>query len=113
MPMSETERNRILNLTNAIAPPEVHDQLRIVVEFSDDEASVVEERPRWGAAAGDEWSRLRVARLVRRPSDDTWTLYSFDSQERQQNFSKQFGIGPRFRDVLRALSDDRTGIFWG
>lgn len=108
MTMTLIERRRILNLTDAVAPRDALHERRLVVNFSDDAALILDERP---TETGETWSSRRVARIARDGSN--WKVFSFGSDGQAIEYSDARAIGGTFAEALEGLSDDETHVFWG
>jgi hypothetical protein len=93
-------------------PPEARSDMRLEHSVRGNAITIVERRPPWNELGGSEWTSMKVAQLRYDERDRTWTLYSADRNERwwRDEFSRP---SADIEDVLRALDEDPSGIFWG
>lgn len=74
--------------------------------------TILERRPPWNPDYGSEWSRTKVAQLRHDERSRRWRLYSAGSDERRHPY--EFAApAPDVAPLLKAIEEDRTGIFWG
>ena len=92
-------------------PAPVRHQVRLELEFNENEVTLVETRPHFRDPA--QWTHLPVARFRFNGASSTWSLQC-------PNFRAQGGWRPypvqpsRDLDKLIAILDqDTNGIFWG
>jgi hypothetical protein len=93
-------------------PPERGHQIRIEVDESPHSLTLYECRPPWREDFGPEWSRTGFARLTFTRVGDEWFLECIDGKG---GFRPYAYADPTqdVTDLLAAIVDDPTGIFWG
>jgi hypothetical protein len=93
-------------------PDHVRHQLRVECEVAGRDVTIVEGRPPWRPAAGEEWMRTPVARLLDLTSRGVRTLYRRDGDERRHPY-REVPPAQDVDDLLEELERDPTAIFWG
>jgi len=74
--------------------------------------TILERRPPWNPDFGSEWSSTKVAQLRYDERSRRWRLYSAGSDERWHPYDFA-APAPEVAPLLRAIEEDRAGIFWG
>jgi hypothetical protein len=106
----ETAVAQVERYCEARVPAEMRSELRIEHRVRGNAITIVERRPPWSQVVGPGWSSTNVAQL--RYDDGMWTLYCADRNGRWWLYDD---AAPA-RDVaqlLAAIDEDPTGIFWG
>lgn len=111
-PIPELDVARVRRWCNAQVPPNLHDQIRVECEVAPRHLTIVELRPLWGEPSNGEWMRVIVARLHYRSAQATWQLYWSDRNQRLHLYDL-CAPSRDVNDLLSAIDDDPTGIFWG
>ena len=114
--LSETDlarARRWVDARNEQLPPRARGQIRYELDVDDRSFTVLECRPPWDPGRmGPEWTRFPIARFRYTKARREWTLYWRDRNLRFHRFDI---VEPsaRLQDLIDAVEDDRTGIFWG
>ena len=103
---------RVARFCVECVPPEARAELRVEHSVRGNAITIVERRPPWSELVGPEWTSMTVARLRYDPSERTWTLYCADRNERRWPYDFVQPSG-NIEDLLAAVDEDPTGIFWG
>jgi len=93
-------------------PAQLHDQLRVEVDFGARHLTVVECRPPWCEDFGPEWTRFPIARLRYTKSTRLWALYWRDRHLRFHRYDR-LPSSELISDPLTEIDTDPTCIFWG
>ena len=74
--------------------------------------TIVERRPPWTEIVGPEWTSMKVAQLRYDRRHRTWTICYADRNQRwwPYDFAEPSGD---IDDLLTAIDEDPSGIFWG
>ena len=91
-------------------PIDIRDQLNLTFKIIRDKVTLIETRPYFKDPS--IWTENPVAQFRFDNETNKWTLYCMDRNSRWHLYDL---IKPSmdFDDMLKALDDDRTGIFWG
>ena len=91
-------------------PIDIRDQLNLTFKIIRDKVTLIETRPYFKDPS--IWTENPVAQFRFDNETNKWTLYFMDRNSRWHLYDL---IKPSvdFDDMLKALDDDRTGIFWG
>jgi Protein of unknown function (DUF3024) len=93
-------------------PRDQRDQLRLECSVRGNSITLLERRPPWSELIGSDWTSMKIAQLRYDAADRSWTLYCADRNERwwPYDFAEpSAGID----ELLAAIDEDPTGIFWG
>jgi hypothetical protein len=74
--------------------------------------TILERRPPWNPGYGSEWSSLKVAQLRYDDAAQRWRLFSAGSNDSWHPYELVPPV-PEVAQLLAAIEQDRTGIFWG
>jgi hypothetical protein len=93
-------------------PVAMRDQVTVEVDVAPRHLTILECRPPWRDDAGQEWTRVPIARLRYTRSGGVWSLYWSDSDDR---FHEYDAIEPSrdIDDLLDEIERDPTALFWG
>jgi hypothetical protein len=93
-------------------PPASRSELRLEHAVRGNSITIVERRPPWSELVGPEWTSMRIAQLRYEAGGGTWALYCADRADRwwPYDFAEP---SPDIDELLRALDEDPSGIFWG
>jgi frataxin-like iron-binding protein CyaY len=91
-------------------PIDIRDQVNLTFKIIRDKVTLIETRPYFRNPS--IWTESPVAQFRFDNENNKWTLYCMDRNSRWHLYDL---IKPSadFDDMLKALDDDRTGIFWG
>jgi Protein of unknown function (DUF3024) len=95
---------------NEDVPYEARDRVRYELDVADRHLTVVECRPPWRADFGPEWTpivRLHYARTRR-----AWAIYWRDRNQQFHRLDPVPASG-HIEELMCAVDEDRTGVFWG
>jgi hypothetical protein len=86
--------------------------MRLELSVRGNSITIVERRPPWSELVGPEWTSMRIAQLRYEARSGTWALYCADREDRwwPYDFAEP---SPGVDELLRALDEDPSGIFWG
>lgn len=89
---------------------DIRDQVNLTFKIIRDKVTLIETRPYFKDPS--IWTENPVAQFRFDYESKKWTLYCMDRNSRWHLYDL---IKPSadFDDMLKALDDDRTGIFWG
>jgi Protein of unknown function (DUF3024) len=93
-------------------PPEARAAMRVEHSVRGNAITIVERRPPWSELVGPEWTSMKIAQLRYDPTERTWTLYCADRNERWWPYDSAEPSAD-IEDLLAAVVEDPTGIFWG
>jgi hypothetical protein len=93
-------------------PPTSRSEMRLELSVRGNSITIVERRPPWSELVGPEWTWMRIAQLRYEARSGTWALYYADREDRwwPYDFAEP---SPGVDELLRALDEDPSGIFWG
>jgi hypothetical protein len=93
-------------------PLESRSQMRLEHSVRGNAITIVERRPPWSEVVGPEWTSMKIAQLRYDARDRRWTLYCADRNDRwwPYDFAEP---SSDIDDLLSALDEDPSGIFWG
>src|SRR5213596_3445153 len=103
---------RWVDARNERLPPRARSQVNYEFDVQERSVTVLESRAPWDPGRmGPEWTRIPIARFRYTSSRREWTLYWRD---RNLKFHRFDLVEPsaRIEDLLNAVDEDRTGIFW-
>ena len=114
MPFSEFTINlietKLTEYCERRIPIDIRDQVNLTFKIIRDKVTLIETRPYFRNPS--IWTENPVAQFRFDNETKKWTLYCMDRNSRWHLYDL---IKPSadFDDMLKALDDDRTGIFWG
>lgn len=91
-------------------PCERFQGLRLGYSFASNHVTLFEER--LDPASGEDWLRTPIARFIYSPELNQWALYAIDRDLRwhiYQNITPSLNLN----NLIKALDEDPTGVFWG
>jgi len=91
-------------------PPHVRDQVRMHHEFRGDSVTLFEDRPRWDKP--EVWIHNPIAQFRFEKDGGRWTLYCADRNSKWHLYEIAKPSSD-LESMLRAVDEDRTGIFFG
>jgi hypothetical protein len=93
-------------------PPEMRSQVRLEHAVRGNAITIIERRPPWSELVSPEWTSMKIAQLRYDSSERSWTLFCSDRNERwwPYDFAEP---STDIEDLLAAIDEDPTGIFWG
>jgi hypothetical protein len=93
-------------------PAELREQMRLECSLRGNSITIVERRPPWSELVGPEWTFTKIAQLRCDTGNRMWTLYCIDRNERwwPDDFAEP---SPDIEELLAAIDEDPSGIFWG
>ncbi|MDO8686000.1 MAG: DUF3024 domain-containing protein [Clostridiales bacterium] len=91
-------------------PIDIRDQVKLIFKVMRDKVTLIETRPYFRDPS--IWTETPIAQFRFDNKTDKWKLYCMDGNSRWHLYDL---IKPSvdFDDMLKALDNDRTGIFWG
>jgi hypothetical protein len=92
-------------------PAEVGDQVRLELEFEDNQVTLVETRPYFRDPT--QWTRLPVARFRFNAASGTWSLDCPNLREKGGWRPYPVQPGRDLDKLITALDRDASGVFWG
>lgn len=92
-------------------PADVRDRVRLVLEFADNEITLVETRPYFRDPT--QWTRLPVARFRFNAASGTWSLDCPNLREKGGWRLYPVQSAHDLDKLIRALDEDTSGVFWG
>ncbi len=113
MPIPELERARVERALAKFCdrvPEAIRSKLTYEYRFRGNEVILLERRPRFDDRT--RYTALSVARFVYSPTVGGWSLKCSDRHGRWHAY-EGFQHVPHFRDLLREVEADPTGIFFG
>lgn len=114
MALSEFEQARIKRLFRAYCeiriPEPLRTTLRIDFRIGDDDVILYELRPHYQQP--DIWYSTAVARFVKQPDQNLWSLYSADRNDQWLPYLPYHG-DRNIEKLLAVVNDDPLGLFWG
>jgi hypothetical protein len=95
----------------ARVPSEMRDEVILEAGRRGNAIAIVERRPPWNPAYGDDWSSTPIARLRFDPARGAWTLQaqSLGRWIPHPDTSSARHVTP----LLRVLDEDPYALFWG
>lgn len=112
MPLPDLDVARVQRWCAARVPEHARHQVRVECELAARHLTVVERREPWHEDAGPEWTSFPIARLRYTASTKTWTFYWRDRHLRFHIYDLQPST-THVEELLAAIEQDPTGIFWG
>jgi len=91
-------------------PPEFQDRIKLSYKIRGNNVTLIESRPYWNDPS--EWSELKVAQFRYDPDEKDWSLYCADRNDRWHIYLEAES-SKDIDDLLKAVDEDPTGIFWG
>lgn len=91
-------------------PPHVRDKIKLLYKIRGNSVTLIETRPYFRDP--NEWTESVVAQFRYDPKSMTWTLYCADRNSRW-HFYDLVEPTPDLDEIIAAVDDDPTGIFWG
>jgi hypothetical protein len=114
MALSDTVKHQADDIMAAYCerrvPAHVRDQVRMHHEFRGDTVTLFEDRPCWDNPK--EWSRMPIAQFRFNKNTGKWTLYCADRNSKWHLYDIA-EPSSNLETLLRAVDEDRTGIFFG
>ena len=111
MALPSTERTRVDALLTAYCAARAHPQIRHEYRVRGHNVTLVECRPSFRRPA-DDWTASVVAQFRFDPVRLTWSLYCADRNSKWHLYSRT-PPSKRLEALLKAVTADVTGIFWG
>ena len=108
----ELDANLVRKWAHDKTPPEFRDEMRVEVDETPRGFTILECRPSWSDLIGSEWTRAPTARITYSKHAGEWTLYYADRNDRFRR-DWECGQSPHVADLLEAIDNDPTCIFWG
>jgi uncharacterized protein with HEPN domain len=93
-------------------PAQYLDEVRIECSRRGNNVTIFECRAPWKPELSPDWTRQPVAQLRHDPNNRQWTLYCADRNGRWHRYSHS-SPSPQIARLLRDITADPTGIFWG
>lgn len=93
-------------------PLEMRDGIRIEIDEDHHSLTLYECRPPWREDLGPEWTRVGFARLTYTRGGDEWLLECIDGNRGFRPYP-QADPTRSIGELLAAIDDDPSGIFWG
>ena len=108
----EPALTRVKQFCEQHVPRASREQLRLECSVRGNSITILERRPPWSELVGPEWTSMKIAQLRYDASDRRWSLYCADRNERcwLYDFADP---SSDIDDLLAALDEDASGIFWG
>jgi hypothetical protein len=97
---------------NDRVPHEVRDRVRYELDLAPRYLTVLECRPPWRTELGPEWTRSPIVRFHYTQARKTWATYWRDRNGKFHRFDP-VAASRDIQELLRAVDEDVTGIFWG
>ncbi|MBN2544013.1 DUF3024 domain-containing protein [bacterium] len=91
-------------------PLEYQNEIKIKYYLRGNSIYLIESRPSYFKPS--EWLDLKVAKFQFNPDDKTWSLYWANRNERWFEYD-YCEPTPELKDLLKAVENDETGVFWG
>ncbi|MCP4604864.1 MAG: DUF3024 domain-containing protein [Proteobacteria bacterium] len=91
-------------------PEHVRDQIKIIYKIRGDKVTLYESRPFFRDPS--KWTETTVAQFRFDKKDNTWSLYCADRNSKW-HFYDYTDPTPDLDEMLAAVDEDVTGIFWG
>ena len=104
--------SRVERFCKGCVPPEARAEMRVEHSVRGNAITIVERRPPWSELVGPERTSMKIAQRRYDPSERTWTLYCADRSERWWPFDFAEPSAD-IEDLLAAIDEDPTGLFWG
>ena len=110
--VGEVTLERVRRFCVERTPTDEPSEIRLECSVRGNSITVVERRPPWSEIVGPEWTSMKIAQLRYDDRSRLWTLYCIDRNERwwPYDFAQPSGD---VEDLLTALDEDPSGIFWG
>lgn len=91
-------------------PVDIRDQVKLIFKISRDNVTLIETRPYYNDPSF--WTETPVAQFRLNSKTQKWTLHCMDRFSKWHLYDL---IEPSadFDAILKALDEDKTGIFWG
>jgi Protein of unknown function (DUF3024) len=104
-------RTRLGAFCERRVPAAVRDQVRLELEFADNQVTLVESRPYFRDPS--QWTRLPVARFRFNAAAGTWSLDC--PRLREKNGWSAYPVAPsrELEKLIRIVDQDESGVFWG
>ena len=87
----------------------LHDQLKLGFRFRGNSVTLYKESPVFTEPG--MWAETVVAQFRFNPETKEWTLYRADRNSKWRPYELT-GTNRNFENLLKAVQEDRTGIFW-
>ncbi len=97
---------------NASLPPDAQAVLRYELDVTDRTLTLLECRPPWQTEREGPWTRFPIVRFRYTATRREWSTLWRDRNLRFHPF-EPIEPSSRIADLLAAVDEDRTGIFWG
>ena len=113
LPETDVARvRRWVNARNDALPDRARGQIRYELDVAVRHVTLLECRPPWRAEYGPEWTRFPIVRFHYAAARREWAIYWRD---RNLKFHRFDLVEPsrHIAELLDAVDNDRTGIFWG
>jgi hypothetical protein len=91
-------------------PVDIRDQIKLVFKVFGNKVTLIETRPYFKNPS--VWTEMPVAQFRFDKENQKWTLHYMDRNS-QWHLYDLIRPSADFDDMLKALDDDETGIFWG
>jgi hypothetical protein len=103
---------RWVEARNERIPAHARDKVRYELDVAPRHLTLLECRPPWRSDFGPEWTRSPIVRFHYAKAAGSWAVYWRD---RNAKFHRFDPVAPsrHVEDLLRAVDEDRSGIFWG
>ena len=111
MSLPSTERSRVDALLSEYCAARAHPQIRHEYRVRGNSVTLLERRPSFRRPA-DEWTESVIAQFRFDPVRLTWSLFCADRNSKWHLYTEA-PPSKRLEALLKAVSDDVTGIFWG
>lgn len=114
MPLSEFTKKlietRLTEYCEQKIPITARDKIKLIFKIIGNKVILIETRPYYMNPS--IWTENPIAQFRLDRETNKWTLYCSDRNSRWHLYDM---INPSadFDDMLKALEDDKTGIFWG
>lgn len=111
-PIPELDVARVRRYCAGRVPAAARHQVSVECDVTPRHLTIVERRAPWPEDAGQEWTRMPIARLGYSTTRAEWTLYFRD---RNLRFRRYDSIEPssQVTDLLAEIDRDPSSIFWG
>jgi len=90
--------------------PHIRNEIRLIFMIKGNSVTLIEERPYYLDCS--RWTQSPVAQFRYEPESQKWNLHCRDRNGRWHKYDR-FDPSKNFEALLREVSADPTGIFWG
>lgn len=97
---------------NAAVPPRADDLVRYELDVADRHLTLMECRPPWREDYGPDWTRFPIVRFRYTRARNEWATIWRDRNSKFHRY-ELLPATPTLDELLEAVDDDRSGIFWG